>query len=138
MSNKITQDMLPAFQGVIPPTVATASANGVPNVTYISHVHYIDEDHVAISRQFFNKTWQNMNENPFFAVVVMCPQTYNLWKISLRFLEEKTDGPVFDDMDIIIEAIASMQGMQDTFKLKSAVICKVESIETLVVNGKIV
>ena len=47
MENKITKDMLPAFQGVIPPTLATASLDGIPNVTYISQVHYIDEDHLV-------------------------------------------------------------------------------------------
>lgn len=130
--------MLPAFQGVIPPTLATASASGVPNITYISHVHYIDEEHVAISRQFFNKTWKNINENPLFTVAVLCHQSYNLWKLNLRYLEEQTEGVIFDDMDMIIQAIASMQGMEDTFKLQSAVICKVESIQTLVANGKIV
>jgi len=137
MKNKITQDMLPAFQGVIPPTLATVALDGTPNVTYISHVQYIDEDHLAISRQFFSKTWKNINENPHFTVAVNCPETFSLWKINLYFEKEETEGDLFEEMNMIIMAIASMQGMEDTFKLQSAVICKVESIETLVLNGKI-
>jgi len=138
MKTKITPDMLPAFQGVIPPTLATSSADGMPNVTYISHVHYIDEEHLAISRQFFNKSWKNIIENPVFTVAVTCPESFCLWKINLKFVEERTDGQVFDEMDMVIQAIASMQGLEGIFKLQSAVICKVESIQTLVSNGKIV
>tara|TARA_R110002049_G_scaffold85844_1_gene218249 strand:+ start:1319 stop:1735 length:417 start_codon:yes stop_codon:yes gene_type:complete len=137
MKNKITQDMLPSFQGVIPPTLATVSLDGMPNVTYISHVHYIDEEHLALSRQFFNKSWKNISENPHFTVAVTCPETFTLWKINVSYQEEEKEGDLFEEMDMIITAIASMQGMEDTFKLQSAVICKVESIQTLVLNGKI-
>ena len=129
--------MLPAFQGVIPPTIVTVSLDGIPNVTYISHVHYIDEEHLALSHQFFNKTWKNINENPRFSVAVTCPESFSLWKINLCYQKEEKEGDLFDEMDMIITAIASMQGMEDTFKLHSAVICKVESIQTLVLNGNI-
>lgn len=131
MKKKITPDMLPAFQGVIPPTLATASSNGIPNITYISQVHYIDEKHVAISRQFFNKTWKNINENPVFVVAVTCPETYILWKLTLHFIEEQREGPIFDNMEMLLNAIASMQGATNLFELDAAVICEVESIETL-------
>ncbi len=129
--------MLPAFQGVIPPTLATVSLDGMPNVTYISHVQYIDEDHLALSRQFFNKTWKNIAENPRFTVALTCPESFTLWKIDLSYQKEEKEGDLFDEMNMIITAIASMQNMVDTFKLQSAVICKVESIQALVPNGKI-
>jgi len=129
--------MLPAFQGVIPPILATVSLDGMPNMTYISHVHYIDEEHLAISRQFFNKTWKNIEENPNFTVAVTCPQSFTLWKINLSYQKEAKEGELFDEMDMIITAIASGQSMENTFKLQSAVICKVESIQTLILNGKI-
>lgn len=137
MENKITSDMLPAFQGVIPPTLATVSVDGIPNITYISQVHYVDEKHVAISRQFFNKTWKNIDENPRFVVGVTCPESFTVWKLTLSYVEEKTDGSIFDEMNMILKAIGSMQGLEDIFKLQSAVICKVDSIQTLVLNGKI-
>lgn len=129
--------MLPAFQGVIPPTLSTVSANGIPNITYISQVHYVDAKHVAISRQFFNKTWKNIGENPRFVAAVTCPESFTVWKLILSYVEEKTDGPIFEEMDMILKAIGSMQGLEDVFKLQSAVICKVDSIQTLVLNGKI-
>ena len=135
--NKITEDMLPAFQGVIPPTLATVSKDGIPNITYISQAQYIDETHIAITRQFFNKTWENINANPRFTLAITCPESFTLWKIDVTFEEEKTEGPIFDEMDMMIQAIATMQGLEDVFKLESAVICKVDSIKTLILNGKL-
>ena len=96
MEGKITKEMLPAFQGVIPPTLATVSAVGIPNVTYISHVQYIDDSHLAISKQFFNKTWRNLNENPFCTVAVTCPESFTMWKFDLALVEEQKEGPIFD------------------------------------------
>ena len=137
MTTKISPDMLPAFQGVIPPTLATVSKEGVPNVTYISQVFYIDEDHVALSRQFFNKTWKNIADNPKFAVAITCPESFSMWKITLEYKEEKREGNIFEEMDMMINAIASMQGLEDVFQLDSAVICKVLSIETPILHGEI-
>jgi adenylate cyclase len=52
------------FEGVIPSPLATCAPDGTPNVTYMSIVHYVDADRVALSRQFFNKTRANLDSNP--------------------------------------------------------------------------
>ena len=52
----ITEQHLPAMQGLISACVKTCSAAGEPNTTASSQVWYVDEDHVALSHQFFNKT----------------------------------------------------------------------------------
>jgi len=121
--------MMPAFDGVIPPVLASASASGIPNVTYISQVYYVDRQHVALSRQFFNKTIQNVTENPVARVVVTCPVSYNAYKLLLEFKESQTEGEVFTNMRIQLEVIAGMQGKQDTFRLLAADIYKITSIE---------
>ena len=130
MSSLITDEIQEALQGVIPSVIATVSANGIPNLTYISQAHFVNEDHLAISWQFFNKTWRNIQNNPNFSVVVTAPKTWAMWKINLRFEELLKEGELFDEMEIALEAIATMQGASDVFKLAAILYCKVESIET--------
>ena len=57
MTQAVTlSDLKRCFQGIVPSIIATNDDDGVPNITFISQVHYLDERHVALSCQFFNKT----------------------------------------------------------------------------------
>jgi hypothetical protein len=48
----------------IPSWVTTCSADGVPNGSIVSIVHYVDSERVALTRQFMNKSRINLDENP--------------------------------------------------------------------------
>jgi hypothetical protein len=109
-----------AFQGVIPAVIATCGSDGVPNVTYLSQVHQIDAKHVALSCQFFNKTKQNVLQNPYASVQIYDPITFDAFHLSLRYDHAETSGPLFDTMSLRIQAIASHTGMAGVFKLISA------------------
>jgi hypothetical protein len=113
-------DIQPCLQGVIPSQIATVARDGTPNVTAISQVYYVDDRHVALSNQFFSKTQKNLAENPYAFVQVIHPGTARMWFLELRYLRSETEGPVFDSMDMQLEAIASAQGMSHVFRLKSA------------------
>ena len=113
------------FEGLIPATIATAGADGTPNVTHLSRVHMVDDDHVALSNQFFSKTIQNLAANPRACVGVVDPMTYNSYRLVLRYERTERRGPLFDRMRRDIDAIAALTGMEGVFKLRSADIYRV-------------
>lgn len=127
----ITDDMLTAFEGLSPTTIASASADGIPNVTYLSQVYYVDRQHLALSRQFFNKTIRNISENPVVCVIVICPLKMAIFKIRMRFVASQTSGDLFANMKLQLEVIASMQGQTNVFNLVAADIYKVLRIESV-------
>ena len=78
----LPEEIKPAMLGAIPSTMVTCSLAGVPNVTAISQVWYVDETHVALSFQFFSKTHRNVRENPFAEVIVRDGQNFQEWYIA--------------------------------------------------------
>ena len=98
VSVKLSDIPLRCFQGVIPAVIATSDRSGIPNVTYLSQVFYLDEKRVALSCQFFNKTKKNVLENPYASVEIYDPQTIDVYRIVLRYDHAETDGPIFEKM----------------------------------------
>jgi hypothetical protein len=129
MPVRLPDDIRPVLDNGIPAVMVTCSADGVPNTTVISQVYYVDEMHVALSFQFFNKTIRNVRENPKAHVTVQDIPGFALWVLELRFDRSETEGPVFEAMDMQIEAIASATGMSGIFKLRAADIYSIVSVE---------
>ena len=125
----ITDDMRIAMQGILPSIIGTCDPDGIPNVVAISQTYYVDTDHVAISHQFFNKTIRNIQTNPNVCLVILHPSEVTRWVLHATHSHSETEGPVFDQMSMQLEAIASMIGMEDVFKLQAAEIFKVNSVE---------
>ncbi|MBF5002825.1 GAF domain-containing protein [Diaphorobacter caeni] len=119
------------LEGAIPAIAATCAADGTPNVAYISQVLFVDDGHVALSFQFFNKTRQNILVNPFANVLVMDPVTARCYRLHLRYLHTESQGPLFERMKAQLAGIASHCGMADVFALKGSDIYAVERIETV-------
>lgn len=119
------EDIARCFQGVIPSWIATCSADGVPNVTVLSIVLYVDEERVALTRQFFNKTSANLDVNPWAQVIVVDPQTLDQFLLDLRFLRTETEGATFDAAKANLDAVASQTGMEGVFRLRGVDIHRV-------------
>ena len=123
------ESLATCLQGLIPAELFTCSSDGVPNAAYLSHVEYVDSEHVALSFQFFNKSRRNVAENPQALVIVMDPDTGQGWSLRLRYVRSETTGPLFERMDLRIEAIASYCGLKGIFKLRAADVYRVLAIE---------
>ena len=110
--------IMPCFQGVIPSWVTTCSADGVPNGSIVSIVHYVDSERVALTRQFMNKSRINLDENPQAQVVVVNPSNGDQFSLDLHYLRTESRGPIFDAVETNLDAIASMTGMSGVFRLR--------------------
>jgi predicted pyridoxine 5'-phosphate oxidase superfamily flavin-nucleotide-binding protein len=131
MNNVITEELMPALEGAIPAILATASVDGIPNATYIWQVFYVDENHVAVSRQFFNKTAQNLSQNPVACILVTSPVTYLLYKLHVRFVGSQQEGPIFERIALQVDIVAGMQNTINTFNLMSADIFEIIQIDRI-------
>ncbi len=118
------------FEGLIPAEIATASADGVPNVTHLSRVHLVDDERVALSNQFFSKTTRNLAENPHACVVVVDPTTYDSFRMMLQYERTERRGPIFERLRRDVDAIAALTGMEGIFKLRSADVYRVRRDRT--------
>ena len=123
------RELAPCFEGAVPSVIATASADGTPNITHLSKVHLVDDEHVGLSDQFFSKTNRNLCENPYACVLVMDPHTYDEYRLILRYERSERRGKLFDRIERDIEAIAALCGMQGVFKLRGVDIYRVLEIE---------
>jgi adenylate cyclase len=117
------------MEGAIPATIATCAPDGTPNVSFVSQVHYVDEEHVALSFQFFSKTRENVLANPRASVLALHPETGGVYRFELAYLRTETDGPLFESMKAKLAGIASHTGMSGVFRLLGADVYRVCDVE---------
>jgi hypothetical protein len=120
------EDIPTCFEGIIPSPICTLAEDGTPNITFLSVVHRVDENHVALSRQFFKKTDENTLANPYAQITVFEPDTGRIFALDLVYERTDTEGPLFERMRTNLDAVAANEGMTNVFKLKGTDICLVE------------
>lgn len=120
------ESILPAFQGQIPTPIATASADGTPNCTYLSIVWYIDEERIAISNQFLGKTAKNLRENPLLTMRLIDPTSMIEYELDATYLRSETSGEVFAAVRAQLEAVAVQSGSEGRFHLRSVEVLRVD------------
>ena len=108
------------LEGIIPPALATASVDGVPHVTYLSQAEYVDDDHIALSFQFFNRSRENVMATGRAALSVEDPYTGGAVTMQLRYVRTDTAGPLFERLGAKLAGIASQTGMEKVFRLRGA------------------
>lgn len=128
---------LPAgcFEGVIPAILGTSAADGTPNVTWLSHVHRVDDETIALSCQFFRKTRANLEVRPRGQLHIADAATMAQFRLEIAHVATQTEGAIFEAMRHRLDVIASATGMKDTFALKSVDLFRVESIAHIPIDG---
>ncbi|HVL19586.1 MAG TPA: GAF domain-containing protein [Amaricoccus sp.] len=116
------------LEGMVPSSIATVDPDGVPNVSLISQVHYVDPERVALSYQFFNKTRANVLATGRATVGMIDPATMTEYRLALSYEETRTEGPLFESMKAKLAGIASHTGMGGVFRLLGADVFRVERI----------
>jgi adenylate cyclase len=124
------------FEGAVPAVIATAAADGTPNITYLSRVQAVDDERVALSNQFFSKTARNLAENPRASLLLIDPRTYDQYRLCIVYERTERRGPVFERLRADVDALAALEGLQDVFKLRAADIYRVLEVEPVPVRDR--
>jgi adenylate cyclase len=119
------------FEGAVPSSISTCAPDGTPNVTKLSHVHFVDDEHVALSYQFFSKTRKNVLANGRATVELVDPQSAAHYHLRLQYLRTETSGPIFEEMKARLAAIASHTGMTKVFRLLGSDLYRVLRVESV-------
>lgn len=117
------------LEGVIPGHIATCDTEGMPNLAYLSQVQFIDNEHVALSYQFFNRTRQNVLAGSPVRLLLTSHLTAAQYRLTLEYLRTETAGPLFEQMKAKLAGIASHTGMSGVFRLLGSDIYRIRAIE---------
>ena len=123
------------FEGVIPSIIATASQDGIPNISYLSHVALVDDEHVALSDQFFSKTAANIRANNNAAVLLVDPRDGSQYRLSVTFEHSLDSGALFESMAAELRASSAQLGMAEVMRLRGVDIYRVASVEAIPLPG---
>jgi hypothetical protein len=111
------------FEGVIPSVIATLDGTGIPNVSYLSQVHLVDAEHVALSNQFFSKTKRNVEETGRATLLVVNGRTGDQYELGLLFEGASREGDAFDRIATHLKASEAPEGL--AWHLRSADVYRV-------------
>ncbi|QFY62421.1 GAF domain-containing protein [Rhizobium grahamii] len=122
------RDMERFFEGIVPSIIATSSARGIPNVSYLSHVVLVDDEHVGLSNQFFNTTLTNLSENPQAAILLVDGARGGQCRLRAVYEETVFDGPLFSRVSTQLDATSAQVGMAGIMRLRGVDIFRVLDI----------
>ena len=104
-----------------PVPIATADADGNPNVVFVGFLRVVDDETIHIADNFFDKTAANLSENPRVSIVAYDGEAKKSFQVK-GSIEVATNGPVYDDVKAWVHAKSK------ALPAKAAVIMHVEEI----------
>ncbi|MBM1174383.1 GAF domain-containing protein [Microvirga arabica] len=125
------RDLAACFEGVIPSIIATAAPDGMPNISYLSHVVLVDDERVALSNQFFSKTATNVRANPAAAVLLVDPRDGGQYRLDVIFEQTLDSGGLFEEMAIQLRATSTQVGIGEVMRLRGVDIYRVRGVQAV-------
>ncbi|MEP9395938.1 GAF domain-containing protein [Mesorhizobium sp. KR2-14] len=125
------RDLEDCFEGVIPSIIATAAADGTPNISYLSHVVMVDDEHVGISNQFFAKTAANIRANPQASLLLVSARHGGQFRLDLSWVSSRDEGALFDRMSGQLRASSAQVGMAGVMRLRAIEFFRVDAISAV-------
>jgi uncharacterized protein len=104
-----------------PIPIATASKSGIPNVVFVGLLKIVDDETLMLADNFFNKTAQNLMENPKIAILCYNSETKKSFQIKGNVTLCK-EGENFATMK------AWVHGINDKLPAKACVMVKITEI----------
>ncbi|MGJ7910065.1 LuxR C-terminal-related transcriptional regulator [Neobacillus sp. LXY-1] len=135
----IPEDMQPALLGTVPSTLITCDENGVPNITNIARVWYVDQSHVAIANHMLNKSIKNLQNHPLAFFRTTDTNRFITWEIEAEYVGPMTNGSIYQEMKKQYEVLSMMFESDlpitfrnaELFQVTSVRICEEENIHLL-------
>jgi uncharacterized protein len=115
----LTEEIRDSLQGTKLAFLATSSKQSIPNAVPIAAFKVFDDGAVLISDQFFNKTLQNIKENPIIALS---------WWGDKGGFQIKGTATVHTNDEIFGQNVAWMKENWPKFVPKSAVLVKITDV----------
>ena len=122
------------FGGAIPAVIATVDADGVPNITYVSRAHRVDDERLALSNQFMSKTASNIAVNRKVCLLLLDPVTHDEYRLSIVYERTERRGHLFERLRHDVDMLAVVHGMEGVFRLRAADIFRVVDIVQIPAN----
>lgn len=124
-------DIRACLEGVIPSIIATIDEQGMPNVSYLSQVYYVDSDHVALSNQFFSKTAANVERCGQANLLAVDGRSGDQFELDIVPVRRETSGDLFTRMSVHLDAMTAGHHASGVMKLRSADVYRVRSIRAV-------
>ena len=118
---KMPVDVRETLEKQKPIPIATASKSGVPNVVFVGLLKIVDDETLMLADNFFNKTAQNLMENPKIAILCYNSETKKSFQIKGNVTLCK-EGENFATMK------AWVHGINDKLPAKACVMVKITEI----------
>jgi len=113
------------LEGLMPPSMATVTPDGMPHVNHVSHAEYVDENHVALTWQFQNASRANILATRRACLSFDDPTSGAGFVMQIEYLRTETEGPLFERLRAKLAGIASHSGMDGVFRLRGADVYRV-------------